>query len=88
MEFLIVTVIFVGLPGTIGGLLWALLRQRNSYALALKELEIQEIEAKAKLITAQHQGDLPEYVDRDDPVEVEAWQRARVETAQAAAKQL
>lgn len=52
----------------------------------MKELEIRQIEAQTKLAQIQAQGELPEYIDRDDPQAVAAYRRAREETLASSAK--
>lgn len=52
----------------------------------MKELEIRQLEAQTKLAQIQAQGELPEYIDRNDPQAVAAYRRAREETLRSSAK--
>lgn len=52
----------------------------------MKELDIRQLEAQTKLAQIQAQGELPEYIDRQDPQAVAAYRRAREETLASSAK--
>jgi len=49
----------------------------------MKELEIRELEAKAKLVEAEARAALPAFVDASDPESVAAYKRARQEVSRA-----
>lgn len=52
----------------------------------MKQLEIDQIEAQVRLAKAQGIGQLPEYIDPEDPEAVAAYRRARAETLRSSAK--
>jgi hypothetical protein len=64
--------------GTFGGALVYLFLRKNQ-ELRKKELAIRELEAKAKLLAPEDQGDMPSYIDPRDKQAVAAWQRAKAE---------
>ncbi|HHO52600.1 MAG TPA: hypothetical protein ENK18_17455 [Deltaproteobacteria bacterium] len=53
-----------------------------SHARKLKELEIRELEARARLMEAEAQAALPSYVDTTSPESIDAYRRARRELQQ------
>ncbi|MFT5583398.1 MAG: hypothetical protein ACI9VR_000976 [Cognaticolwellia sp.] len=82
VEALIVFAIFGAVFGSPVAAIAVVLRHRRQ----MKELDIRQIEAQTKLVQIQAQGELPEYIDREDPYAVAAYRRAREETLGASAK--
>jgi len=71
-----------------GGVLYAPIRRflDQRHARQMKELEVRQLEAEAKLAEHRRTKDMPSYMDREDPREVEAWERAQDEMNRTAAK--
>jgi hypothetical protein len=71
----------VMLVAVAGVALVALVQVTTGRAVKLRELEVRELEAKAKLLDAEARAALPEYVDTSDPASVDAYRKARQELA-------
>ena len=56
-------------------------------ALKERELELKQHESQARLEQARLHGTIPVWVDREDPMEVAAWNRAVAETWRITARQ-
>lgn len=56
-------------------------------SLKERELELKKHESEARLEQARIHGSIPVWVDREDPMEVAAWNRAVAETWRITARQ-
>ena len=63
-------------------LMWLFLSHRRQ----MKQLEVRKLEAEVELTKANAVQRLPEYVDRDDPADVESFREAQDEVRRAAAR--
>ena len=71
-----------------GSLLYAPIKKfmDQRHERKMKELEIREKEAEVKLLEHKRTQGMPEYLDREDPKQVEAWEEAEHETNKLAAR--
>lgn len=63
-------------------IVWLVLRHRQQMA----RLKVEQLEAERKLAEVKQRGALPEYIDHDDPVAVQAYQEAQAELARASGR--
>lgn len=82
LEALIPLVAILAVFGSPVAVIWLVLRHRQQMA----RLQVEQTEAERRLVEAKRQGALPEYIDRDDPVAVRAYQEAQAELARASGR--
>ncbi len=82
MEALVALFSILTVFGMPTAVIWMFLSHRRQ----MKQLEVRKLEAEVELQKAKNVQALPEYVDRDDPAEVEAYREAQDEVRRAAAR--
>ncbi|MBL8617018.1 MAG: hypothetical protein JNM72_15515 [Deltaproteobacteria bacterium] len=82
IEALIPLVAILAVFGSPVAIVWLGLRHRQQMA----RLKVEQLEAERRLAEAKQLGALPEYIDRDDPVAVRAYQEAQAELARTAGR--
>lgn len=81
-EALIPLVAIFAVFGSPVAIVWLVLRHRQQMA----RLKVEQLEAERRLAEVKQLGALPEYIDRDDPVAVRAYQEAQLELARTAGR--
>jgi len=69
----------IALMAIIFGMPVAIIATILRYRLKAKELDIQRIDAERRLLEAKALGDVPDFIDQNDPAAVDEWRRAKRE---------